>query len=119
MGVTAQAKRLHPKYKEWRYNVMLTIKYERISFFGKRHIYTEDSIECYSKEDIKKAFMYLGKNCDVAVQKENVIYFWDNTIDFENRIMSMRTFDTVNCMSYTDGKMAFDKAKKECYASVK
>ncbi len=35
--------------------------------------------------------------------------------DFENQIMTVRVFDGRN---YSDVKKAFDKVKKECYASV-
>ena len=93
---------------------MLTIKYERKDFFG-QYQYTEDSKDNYNRNDVKKAFLFLGKNRDVSVQIENIIYFWDSIVDFENQIMTVRTFDKMNCRSYTDVKMAFDKAKKEVY----
>lgn len=98
-------------------DIMLTMKYERKDFFG-CYQYTEDSKENYSREDVKKAFLHLSKGRFSTVQKEDIIYFWDNITDFENRIMTVRTFDTVNCRSYTDNKMIFNKAKKECYAMV-
>lgn len=96
---------------------MLTMKYERKDFFG-CYQYTEDSKENYSKEDVKKAFLFISKERNATIQKENIIYFWDSFTDFDNRIMTVRTFDTLNLRSYTDSKMAFDKAKKECYATV-
>lgn len=96
---------------------MLTMKYNRKDFFG-QYQYTEDNKDKYNRTDVKKAFLFLGKNRDVSVQMENIIYFWDSIADFENQIMTVRTFDTVNRRSYADIKMAFDKVKKECYALV-
>ncbi len=96
---------------------MLTMKYNRKDIFG-RYQYTEDSKDNYTRDDIKKAFMFLGKERNATVQKESLIYFWDSMTDFENRIMTVRTFDNVNCRSYSDRKMAFEKVKKECYAMV-
>lgn len=93
---------------------MLTMKYERKDFFG-QYQYTEDSKEHYSKEDVKKAFLFISRERNVTVQRDNVIYFWDSIADFENRIMTVRTFDSVNCRSYSDVKMSFDKVKKEVY----
>lgn len=84
---------------------MLTLKYERKDFFGNR-LYTEDSKEDYSREDVKKAFLYLSKERFSAVQKEDTIYFWDNMEDFENQIMTVRVFDGRN---YVDAKKDFDK----------
>lgn len=95
-------------------DIMLTMKYERKDFFGNRQ-YTEDNKENYNREDIKKAFLHLSKDYFSSVQKENTIYFWDNTKDFENRIMTVRVFDGRN---YTEVKKAFDRVKKDCYASV-
>ena len=93
---------------------MLIMKYERKDFFGHRQ-YTEDSKENYSREDVKKAFLHLSKEHSSTVQKENTIYFWENLADFENQIMTVRIFDG---RSYNEVKKAFDKVKKECYASV-
>lgn len=39
---------------------MLIVKYERKNFFG-CYQYTEDNKENYQKEDLKKAFLFLGK----------------------------------------------------------
>lgn len=93
---------------------MLIMKYERKDFFGNRQ-YTEDSKRNYNRDDVKKAFLYLSKDCFSIVQKEDTIYFWDNTMDFENRIMTVRVFDGRN---FTEVKKAFDKVKKDCYTSV-
>ena len=93
---------------------MLIMKYERKDFFGNRQ-YTEDSKEKYNREDIKKAFLHLSKDRFSAVQKEDTVYFWDSTDDFDNRIMTVWDFDGRN---YTETKDVFAKVKKECYASV-
>ena len=53
---------------------MLTMKYERKDFFG-QYQYTEDSKEHYSKEDVKKAFLFISRERNVTVQRDNVIYF--------------------------------------------
>jgi len=100
--------------KEGKIITMLTMKYDRKDFWGRRQ-YTEDNLENYDRNDIKKAFLFLGKEPFVTVQKENIIYFWENSSDFENRIMTVRTFDKVNTWSYSDEKMSFDKVKKEGY----
>lgn len=93
---------------------MLTVKYDRKDFFGQR-VYTEDKKNFYTIEDIKKAFLAMGKDNQVTVQIDNVIYFWDNVADFDGRILLVRTFDKVNTYSYSDVKMAFDKVKREVY----
>ena len=93
---------------------MLTMKYERKDFFGNRQ-YTEDSKDGYSREGVKKAFLYLSNDRFSAVQKEDTIYFWENMEDFDNRIVTVRVFDGRN---YVEAKKAFGKVKKECYASV-
>ena len=118
MGVTAETERLHPENKKrgWK-QIMLIIKYERKDFWGQIR-YTEDRRETYTREDVKKAFLFLGKNYDAALQKENVIYSWDGLVDYENKVMTVRTFDTVNCRSYTEKKAAFDKVKRECYSEI-
>lgn len=93
---------------------MLTMKYERKDFFG-CYQYTEDSRENYNRNDIKKAFLFISRERNASIQKEDIIYFWDSFTDFENRIMTVRTFDSVNRRSYSDVKMSFDKVKKEVY----
>jgi hypothetical protein len=39
----------------------------------------------------------------------------DYHVNFENQVMTVRVFDGRN---YIEAKKAFDKVKKECYASV-
>lgn len=96
---------------------MLTVKYDRKDFWGRRQ-YTEDSKESYTRDDVKKAFLFVGKDRDVAVQKDNVIYFWDSVSDFDGRIMTVRTFDQVSGRSYSDVRVSFDKVKREVYGKV-
>ena len=45
----------------------LTIKYNHKDFFGTQ-IYTEDTKENFTKADLTKAFLFLSKNNDAAVQ---------------------------------------------------
>lgn len=94
------------------YETMLIIKYERIDFFNSR-IYTEDKKQNYSKEDLKKAFLYFSRTYDTSVQIDDTVIFWDSLEEYENRIVTVRYFDR---MSYTETKKSYDKAKKECYA---
>lgn len=96
------------------YENKIIVKYERKDFFGKR-VYTEDSINNYKKDDLKKAFLFLSKNNAVTVQKENIVYFWDNHTEYENRILTIRIFDGSN---YTEEKKAFDLVKKDAYTQI-
>lgn len=91
---------------------MLIIKYERIDFFNSR-IYTEDKKRNYTKEDLKKAFLYFSRTYDTSVQIDDTVIFWDSLEEYENRIVTVRYYDG---MSYTETKKSYDKAKKECYA---
>lgn len=103
--------RLHP-CKKGRYKDMLIIKYERLDFFNHR-IYTEDKKEHYTKEDLKKVFAYFSKTHNASIQIDSIIIYWDCLSEYENRIVSVRTYDGRN---YIDSKKSYDKAKKECYA---
>lgn len=51
---------------------MLILKYERLDFFN-RSIYTEDKKENYTKEDLKKVFLFFNKTNDAAIQIDNII----------------------------------------------
>lgn len=73
----------------------LTHRYVDADFFGNRQ-YTEDSKENYNKEDMKKAFLHLSKDRFSTVQKEDTVFFWDNTADFDNQVMTVRYFDGRN-----------------------
>lgn len=52
----------------------LTIKYNRKDFFGNR-IYTEDTKENFTKTDMMKAFLFLSKNNDAAVQIDSMVIY--------------------------------------------
>lgn len=93
---------------------MLIIKYERIDFFNNR-IYTEDKKQNYSREDLKKAFLYFSRTYDTSVQIDDTIFYWDSLAEYENRIATVRYYDGMN---YTEAKKSYDKVKKEGYAMV-
>lgn len=93
---------------------MLIVKYDRIDFFGSR-IYTEDKKTNYSRDDVKKAFLFFGKNHNSTIELENMVLYWDSFSEYENRIVSIRFYDNG---SYTEGKKAYDKAKKEVYTMI-
>lgn len=91
---------------------MLTLKYDRLGFFNNR-VYTEDTKECYTKEDLKKVFAYFSKTQDATIQIDDTIIFWDTMEEYENRIVTMRDFEGIN---YTEAKKSYEKVKRECYA---
>ncbi len=91
---------------------MLILKYERLDFFNHR-IYTEDKKDGYTKEDMKKVFAYFSKTHDASIQIDSIVIYWDSLLEFENRIVTVRTYDGMN---YTESKKSYDKVKKECYA---
>lgn len=96
------------------YETMLIIKYERIDFFNSR-IYTEDKKQNYTKEDLKKAFLYFSRTYDTSIQIDDTIFYWDSLVEYENKIVSVRYF---NDFGYTEVKKSYDKAKKEGYTMV-
>lgn len=91
---------------------MLILKYERLDFFNHR-IYTEDTKQSYTRDDLKKVFAYFSKTHNATIQIDNTIIFWDNMTEYENRVVTVRNYDSMN---YTETKKSFDKMKKECYA---
>ena len=93
---------------------MLIVKYERLDFFNNQ-IYTEDTKQNYSKQDLKKALSFLGRTHDASIQIEDTVIFWNSLEEYENRIATVRDY---NGRSYTEVKKSFDKAKKEAYAMV-
>ena len=94
---------------------MLILKYERIDFFNHR-IYAEDKKDNYTKEDLKKVFTYFSKTHDASIEIDNVIVFWNCLSEYENRVVTVRTY---NGMNYTEAKKSYDKVKKECYSLMK
>lgn len=93
----------------------LTIKYNRKDFFGTR-IYTEDTKENFTKTDLTKAFLFLSKNNDAAIQIDNMVIYWDCMSEFEKKTVSVRIYDCRNC---TKGKFSFDEIKKNFYKKYK
>lgn len=91
---------------------MLILKYERLDFFNHR-IYTEDKKENYTRDDLKKVFLYFSRTHDASIQIDNMVVYWDCLSEYENRIVTVRNYDGMN---YAESKKSFDKAKKECYA---
>jgi len=93
----------------------LTIKYNRKDFFGSS-IYTEDTKEGFTKNDLMKAFLSMSKNWDVAIQIDSMCIYWDKMSEFENRMVSVRAYDR---HGYTEGKATFEDIKKRFYAKFK
>lgn len=93
----------------------LTIKYNHKDFFGTQ-IYTEDTKENFTKNDLVKAFLFLSKNNDAAVQIDHMVIYWDCISDFEKKMASVRIYDGRN---YTEGKTPFDVIKKNFYKKFK
>ena len=101
--------------RERRYKDMLILKYERKDFFNNR-IYTEDQKENYTKEDLKKVFVFFNKTHDACIQIDNVVIYWDSMTEYENKVVTIRDYDGRN---YIESKKSYDKTKKECYAMIK
>lgn len=93
----------------------LTIKYNRKDFFGNR-IYTEDTKTGFTKNDLVKAFLFLSKNNDAAVQIDDMVIYWDSIADHEQKKVSVRMYSGMN---YTEGKTPFDVIKKNFYAKFR
>lgn len=91
---------------------MLILKYERLDFFNHR-IYTEDTKQGYTRDDLKKVFAYFSKTHNATVQIDSTVIFWECLTEYENRVVTVRNCDGMN---YTEAKKSFDKVKKECYA---
>lgn len=64
-------------------------------------------------EDLKRVFTFFSKTHDTLVQIDDIIIFWDNLTEYENRIVTVRCCDGG---SYSDPKKSYEKAKKEVYA---
>ena len=65
---------------------MLILKYSRKDFFGNR-VYTEDKKQNYNRDDLKKAFLYFGKNHDISIQINAAVIYWDCMTEYENRVV--------------------------------
>lgn len=93
----------------------LTIKYDRKDFFG-NSIYTEDTKTNFTKSDLAKAFLFLSKNHDAAIQIDDMVIYWDSIADHEQKMVSVRIY---NNRSYTEGKFSYEEIKKNFYKKFK
>lgn len=93
---------------------MLILKYERTDFFNHR-IYTEDTKQDYTKEDLKKVFAYFNKTHDASIQIENVAVFWDCISEYKNKVATVRIYDGMN---YIEAKKAMIRQRKNGYAMI-
>ena len=60
-------------------------------------------------------FAYFSKNNDTSIQIDSIIISWNCLAEYENRVVTVRTYDGMN---YTEAKKSYNKVKKECYAMV-
>lgn len=44
------------------------------------------------------------------------VFFWNSYTDFENKIVTVRTYENIN--SYTETTLPFDKFKREVYKNL-
>lgn len=94
----------------------LIVKYNRKDFFG-NPIYTEDYISVVTKEHFQKTFRFFKDDSFMALQiNDNECIFWNSYTDFENKFVTVRTYENVN--SYTDTTMPFNKLKRKIYKSI-
>ena len=73
----------------------LTIKYNRKDFFSNR-IYTEDTKTYFTKNDLVKAFSFISKDHDAAIQIDSMCIYWDCISDFEKKTVTVRIYDGRN-----------------------
>ena len=93
----------------------LIIKYNRKDFFGNR-TYTEDTKSNFTKADLAKAFLFISKNHDAAIQIDDMVIFWESIADHDQKMVSVRIY---NNRSYTEGKFPFEEVKKNFYKKFK
>lgn len=105
--------KIYPIYQRTGVQTMknLTIKYDRKDFFGNR-IYTEDTKTNFTKSDLTKAFLFLSKNNDAAIQIDDMVIYWDCMSGFEKKAVSVGIYDGGNCIK---GKFTFNEIKKNFY----
>lgn len=73
----------------------LILKYERKTFFGSRE-YTEDRKDNATAEDVKKAFNYLKKDKNAAIELDGIVAMWDTMQDFNNGVVSVYIYPAAN-----------------------
>ncbi len=86
----------------------LILKYERKTFFGGRE-YTEDRKDNATAEDVKKAFNYLKKDKDAAIEFHSIVVDWETTQNFDNGVVTVRDYSLNACDIQL---MSIAKAKK-------
>ena len=74
---------------------MLTVKYEQKNFWGDIE-YKEDTKNNPTYSDIKKAFRFLKKDYNNAIQINKTVLYWNTITDFEYGVLSAR--------EYSDGR---------------
>lgn len=94
---------------------ILKIKYTRKDFFGSR-LFTEDTKEYFTKNDLKKAFLFMSRDNDVTIQIDNIVIYWNSISDFDEKIITIRAYNGNN---FSEGKMSFDNIKKSFYKKFK
>ena len=96
--------------------MIIIVKYERKTIFGDRE-YTEDKRNNANLSDLKKAFAFLKKGHEVALEIENTVIFWDNMTEYENNVVSCRIYDENR--GYKEEKKSFEICKKLFYKLYK
>ncbi len=95
----------------------ITVMYERRDFFGGR-VFTEETNEYGTIEQLKKAFTELKKDYNFAIHIDGCyVITWDSIEDFENEILKVRTYENWN--SYSDCKKAFTAVKRDIIKKYK
>ena len=94
---------------------MLIVKYESKNFFGD-YEYHEDRKNNPTFEDVKKAFRFLKKYHNNAIQIGSTVLYWDSMTNFEYGTLSAREYDGA---SYNEFIWDYDGCKKNYYAIYK
>lgn len=89
----------------------LKVYYSGKDFFGRWDSMREASVDSGSVDYLKTAFRQLRKdnNCAIHID-ERLSIFYASFTDFENEIVTVRTFAAWN--SYDEDKMSYTKTKK-------
>lgn len=77
--------------------------------FWNSYTFCEDTKEAATVDDLKKAFRAMRKSHDFAVHVNNTSIVWDSLTDFENGIVTVRTYKAWNNCDVN--KMAWEKMK--------
>lgn len=99
---------------------MITYRYDRRDIFGYR-VYTEDSSSFETLKDVRTAFRLFSNDqySSIAYDGYNgyidVVFYWENKSDFDNRIVTIRKWHTPNNSEYEH--IDFFDLKKAVYSS--